>query len=62
MKATDIEEPKDGQTKYSMDYMSMGTLGEETAPAPLAAVNREGGGGVLRMVQLANASKATHSG
>ena len=40
----DTETSKDGQTKYSMDYMTMDSINEEKAPATLVMVNHEDGG------------------
>ena len=40
----DTEAPENGQTKYSMDYMTMDSINEEKAPATLVMVNHEDGG------------------
>ena len=43
--APDVEEPKGGQAKYSMVYMTMGSNESDSkAPASLVMVNNEDGG------------------
>ncbi len=43
-KVPDTDEPTDGQTKYSMDYMTMGSVDVEQTPASLITANHEDGG------------------
>ena len=43
-KIPDTEEAKNGQVKFSMDYMTMDSIGGDKAPASLVLVNHEDGG------------------